>query len=154
MNARARVHAMLPPLDNPIEAGAREAELDARLDAVRVEDLNEALAVLRGWQGEISELRAPGLEFAIGVLLAVRDDHDPASKAETEATFFEVGHTYRHMVSGFTMSVLAIDPHPVSGVIHAIGWVQAPARSPLVGRLSGSDWESGDWVDVTGEVAR
>jgi hypothetical protein len=73
---------MLPPLDNPAEADARAAELDARLDALRVEDLNDALTVLRGWQGEISELRAPGLEFAIGVLLSVRDDHDPASKDE------------------------------------------------------------------------
>lgn len=85
MSARDRVHAMLPPLDNPTEAEGREAELDARLDAVRVEDLNDALAVLRGWQGEISELRAPGLEFAIGVLLAVRDDRDPNTAAPAGA---------------------------------------------------------------------
>lgn len=152
MSARDRVHAMLPPLDNPTEADARAAELDARLDAVRIEDLNDALTVLRGWQGEISELRAPGLEFAIGVLLAVRDDHNPRA-TDAEPAFFQTGRTYRHTQTGSTIRVLAIDPHPVTGVIHAIGWLHNPASSPLVGRLNGLDWESGDWTDVTEEAA-
>lgn len=146
MSARARVHAMLPPLDNPTEAEARAAELDARLDAVRVEDLNEGIDRLRQWAARVGEEMAPGVNFAIGVLLAVRD-RDRASKAE--ATFFEVGRTYRHTQTGSTIRVLAIDPHPVTGVIHAIGWLHNPASSPLVGRLNGLDWESGDWADAT-----
>lgn len=150
MSARDRVHAMLPPLYIPAEAEARAAELDARLDAVRVEDLNEALAVLRGWQGEISELRAPGLEFAIGVLLAVRDDHDPAGKAAPR--FFQVGRTYRHRGNEFR--VLAVDPHPVRGDLTAIGWLIEPDGTCLIFRMTALDWQSGKWADATEEVAR
>lgn len=134
-----------------IREGASMYEEDARQfladhdEAVRVAALNDALTVLRGWQGEISEWRAPGLEFAIGVLLSVRDDYDP----DCEPAFFQTGRTYRHMVTGSTIRVLAIDPHPVTGVIHAIGWLHSPASSPLVGRLNGLDWESGDWADIT-----
>ena len=73
MSARARIHAMLPPLDNPAEAEARAAELDARLDALRVEDLNEGIDRLREWAASVGEDMAPGVNFAIGVLMAVRN---------------------------------------------------------------------------------
>ncbi|MFF6829587.1 hypothetical protein [Streptomyces longwoodensis] len=46
MNARDRVHAMLPILDSPAEADAREAEFDRRLDAFRAEELHAAADTL------------------------------------------------------------------------------------------------------------
>ena len=64
---------MLPPLDSPAEAEARAAELDARLDAVRVEDLNEGIDRLLEWAASVGEDMAPGINFAIGVLLSVRN---------------------------------------------------------------------------------
>lgn len=47
-DARARIHAMLPVLDSPAEADARETELDARLDALVVEALIAAELAARG----------------------------------------------------------------------------------------------------------
>lgn len=38
-DARASIHAMLPVLDSPAEAEARERELDAKLDALVAEAL-------------------------------------------------------------------------------------------------------------------
>jgi hypothetical protein len=76
VSARDRVHAMLPPLDNPAEADARATELDARLDALRVEDLNEGIDRLREWAASVGADMAPGINFAIGVLMAVRN-RDP-----------------------------------------------------------------------------
>jgi hypothetical protein len=42
MSARAAIHAMLPVLDSPAEANAREQELDKHLDALIVEALVKA----------------------------------------------------------------------------------------------------------------
>lgn len=141
MSARARVHAMLPPLDNPAEADARAQELDARLDALRIEHLNEGITRLGQWT--VSDELKPGVGFAIGVLLSLRDN-EPA-----EPTFFQPGHTYRH--SGWTFRVVALAPHPDTGVLHAVGWM-THAGITIVGRLDGRDWESGKWADTASEV--
>jgi len=70
-SARDRIHALFP-LD---EAAAEE--LDHRLDAYRVESLNDAISALGRWLVDPNPLREPGLTFAVGVLCSVRDSHNP-----------------------------------------------------------------------------
>ena len=48
-SARHRIHAMLPILDSPADADAREADLDRLLDAYRAEILAEAKVETVGW---------------------------------------------------------------------------------------------------------
>ena len=147
MSARDRIHAMLPPLDSPAEAEARAAELDARLDAVRVEDLNEGITRLGEWT--VSNELKPGLDFAVGVLKSVRD-REPA--AEGEPTFFQPGHTYTRPHHGETITfvVEAVSTSPDGQHTVAHGWRITP--------YTNGGWEPSDsndftgWTDVTGEV--
>lgn len=148
MSARDRVHAMLPPLDSPTEAEAREAELDARLDALRVEDLNDAITALGRWLVDPNPLRAPGLTFAVGVLCSVRDQPNPT----TAPGFFQTGHTYR--CGGNEYRVRDVGPHPLRGDLTAIGWLLEPDGTCLIFRMTAADWQSGKWADVTEEAAR
>ncbi|WP_069769731.1 hypothetical protein [Streptomyces sp. LUP30] len=61
--------------------------------------------------------------------------------------FFEVDHTYEYR--GDRFRVLALDPHPVSGVLTAIGWLIETDGTCLIFRMTGPDWDSGKWTEVT-----
>lgn len=50
---------------------------DEAAEAQRINDLDEAITALHRWLPCVSDTLTPGLEFAIGVLLSVRDDRDP-----------------------------------------------------------------------------
>lgn len=112
--------------------------------------------------GELQMLRA----LALGVRVAARKgrldevqrlllahaaaDGDAREKAKTgveAAGFFLVGHTYEYR--GDRFRVLALDPHPVSGVLTAIGWLIETDGTCLIFRMTGADWESGKWTEVT-----
>jgi hypothetical protein len=112
---------MLPPLDSPAEAEARAEELDARLDAVRVEDLNEGIDRLLEWAASVGSDMALGVNFAIGVLLSVRD-REPA--AQGEPTFFQPGHTYTEPgdTTDWRFRCDSITSHPDDGERTALGW--------------------------------
>lgn len=111
--------------------------------------------------GELQMLRA----LALGVRVAARKgrldevqrlllahaaaDGDARDKAKTgveAAGFFLVGHTYEYR--GDKFRVLALDPHPVSGVLTAIGWLIETDGTCLIFRMTGADWESGKWTEV------
>lgn len=145
MSARDRVHAMLPPLDNPVEADARAAELDARLDAVRVEDLNEGITRLEEWT--VSDELTPGMRFAIGVLKSVRD-LEPA--AQGEPTFFQPGHTYtrEHHGCRIEFHVRYVDTTP-NGTRFAFGFRTEPCISGWA-PMDSDDMDG--WMDVAAEV--
>ncbi|MFB6787636.1 hypothetical protein ACFCWT_13265 [Streptomyces olivaceus] len=55
VSARERIHAMLPILDNPVDADTREAQLDRHLDAHRAEVLAEDG---QAYDGELAMLRS------------------------------------------------------------------------------------------------
>ena len=65
MSARDRIQAMFQ-----LDADTAR-ELDLRLDAHRIESLDEGIDALDKWA------HRPGLPFAIGVLKSVRDDLEP-----------------------------------------------------------------------------
>ena len=137
MSARARIHAMFP-LDE-----TATAELDQRLDAHRVEVLDEGITALRKWTG---------MDLAIGVLLSVRDDRDTADEA---ADFFRPGHTYTEN-EPFTapeirphFHCVAVAIHPTTGNRRAFGFEQRTTNAPWASAsLRDEEWADG-WVDVT-----
>lgn len=77
-DARARIHAMLPILDSPAEADAREKELDTRLDALVAEELRTAAADLE-FRARAGGSRQRGLLFARALLRDRADGITPAA---------------------------------------------------------------------------
>ena len=137
MSARARIHAMFP-LD-----ASGEHELNARLDAHRVEVLDEGITALRKWAD---------MDVAIGVLLSVRDDRDTADEA---VDFFRPGRTYtedapfRAPEDRPNFQCIAVAVHPTTGGRRALGFEQAGAGRPWKSSsLRDEEWADG-WVDVT-----
>lgn len=63
------------------------------------------------------------------------------------AGFFEVGRTYEYQ--GDKFDVLAVDPHPATGVLTAIGWLIETDGTCLVIRMTAGNWETGKWTEVT-----
>lgn len=69
MSARERLERVCGPQTPP--------ELIAELDAYRVENLDEGIHGVRVWADGANSVLAPGLNFAVGVLMSVRDRTEP-----------------------------------------------------------------------------
>ncbi|MFI7294029.1 hypothetical protein [Streptomyces sp. NPDC050121] len=153
MSARDRIHAMLPICDSPAEAAARETEMNARLDDYRTEVLAEVTAWLIKKAREFhvrsrKQERAQGdtcaslaSQIARGAVRPNNVDMLPT------AGFFEVDHAYQWR--GDEFRVLAVDPHPIRGDLTAVGWLIETDGTCLIIRMTGPEWESGKWVEVT-----
>jgi hypothetical protein len=154
VNARDRIHAMLPIVDSPAEVEARETELNARLDDYRTEVLAEVTAWLikkaREYRAKDGRLVTQAAAEAIGLMAAkiargaVRPNNVDMLPT---AGFFEVDHAYQWR--GDEFRVLAVDPHPIRGDLTAVGWLIETDGTCLIIRMTGPEWESGKWVEVT-----
>ena len=82
MNPRDRLEAMIPTTSGSRTVWNPDDVHDA-LDALRIQDLNEGINALNEWAANISDQYEPGLNFAIGVLTAVRDHRTPTARTET-----------------------------------------------------------------------
>lgn len=122
-------------LDPTIPAVDCLAEYDAER---RVEAFDEGIRALRKW------FHKPGVSFAVGVLLSVRDDRDPDTA--DRAGFFQPGHTYRHGDWDFRCASVAT--HPATGKPTAIGWIRFPDRAWQIYEYSEAEWGC-DWTDIT-----
>lgn len=110
----------------------------AQYDAERRgEALDEGIRALRKW------LHKPGISFAVGVLMSVRDDRDPS---QTEAVFFQPGHLYAHQIWRFQCAT--VSTHPATGELTAIGWISLSDGSWTTYAYSEAEWGA-DWTDVT-----
>lgn len=140
MSARARVHAMFN-----LDADG-ERELDSRLDAFRVENYNEAIQALHPWGLTMGDSHATGVNFAIGVLMSVRDHRDGGGR-EVDASFFQPGHTYarEHHGCRIEFHVRHVDVTP-NGTRFAFGF----RTEPCISGWAPDDSDDMDgWTDVT-----
>jgi hypothetical protein len=108
----------------------RALALGLRVAALRKEDLAEAQRLL------VSHAEHE---------IEARDQADRANAAAPE--FFEVDHAYQWR--GDEFRVLAVDPHPIRGDLTAVGWLIETDGTCLIIRMTGPEWESGKWVEVT-----
>lgn len=144
MSARGPIHAMLPPLDNPADVEAREEEMNRRLDDHRAEVLGEAAAAAEDTIRLFPEDTDWGSAIA-GAMEGLAIRLRRMAGATDAPAFFQVGRAYRR--NGNTFRVLVLDPHPVNGRLHAVGWMIGPERV-VVTRLEQADWDSGKWTDI------
>ena len=127
MNARARVHALLPILDSPADAETRETEMDHRLDAYRTEVLNEAAGILRARAAQYPTRRifAAGLRHgALALAKAAMGRGKSSREADATPDFFQPGRTYTEPgdVTDWRFRCDSITTHPDDGERTALGW--------------------------------
>lgn len=97
-------------------AGWLEPNTADALAQRRVQALDEGITALRKWAHK------DGVEFAIGVLMSVRDDRDTADEA---ADFFRPGHTYVNAEfpeHQWKFRCDSVTTHPEDGERTALGW--------------------------------
>lgn len=159
-DARARIHAMLPVLDSPAEADARETELDRRLGEHRTEVLAEVTAwlVKKAREFHVSSRKREREQGDTCAILAskiargaVRPDN---LRMLPDAGFFEPNRTYASSDhADLHFECLTLDTAPGTGQLVAVGWRFGPPRkgerSQKIAALDITDWSCCGWTDVT-----
>lgn len=145
--ARARVHAMFTLTEETA------AELDKRLDGLRVEVLDEAEAkarevVARLWGDGTRQTQldraggARAVEWEIGLMASGNSEPAPAPD------FFQPDHVYRwHDI--WTFECAAITAHPETGARTALGWWRTGSAPRSVMEYTDAHWSPMHWQDVT-----
>lgn len=147
-SARARIHAMFN-LDE-----TAETELNARLDAYRVEVLIQAGVEYEDCPvcGAAQAVGRPCNTCAFKARIAAETGARvtvPAPAAEPD--FFEPGHTYAHQAWHFRCDALTTDPNTSEKT--ASGWLRIGASRWKAYSYSEAEWGD-DWTDVTEGEAR